>query len=231
MDNWKSLLDQATKMFEEKRFVEAGLKYEEVLRIKPDMPDVYNKLGVIYLFTNKYDKGIECFKKALDINPEYVEARVNLALALNTVGEYDEASYHLTEAARIEKEKGEYYAIKTRLANLHKETGKLYLEMEDRDSAIEEFRKALKLMPHFVDIRLLLAETLMEVGNMDEAEDILIESINIKPMYANSYILLGQLYLKKGDEKKAKEMWEECLKIDPENNVAKVYINQLKKGE
>ncbi len=231
MKDWKSILEQASLLFEQKRFVESALKYEEVLLLKPDMPDVYNKLGIIYSFTNQYDKALSAFERAVEINPEYIEARVNLSLTLNSLGKYDEAAKHLSEAIKLERDKGDYYAVKTRIANLHKETGLLYREIKDNKNAAEEFEKALNLMPHFVDIRLLLTETFIDMEEYDKAEEILIESINIKPAFVGNYIMYGQLYYKKGNINKAREMWKKALELDPNNNTAKVYLKQLEKGE
>ena len=47
------------------------------------------------------DRAIDLFRRAVKIQPDFIEARHNLAMALDDVGKKDEATQERQEAARI----------------------------------------------------------------------------------------------------------------------------------
>ena len=51
------------------------------LRINPDHPEALNNIGVAFARQKKYQEAIEYFKKALNLKPNYLQARKNLELA------------------------------------------------------------------------------------------------------------------------------------------------------
>ncbi len=57
----------------------------------PGYPDLHLMLGVQELHMGAIDDAIESFTRALELNPDYHAARVQLALALDALGDSDEA--------------------------------------------------------------------------------------------------------------------------------------------
>jgi len=60
------------------------MHYAEVIKIKPDYVQAYNKLGFILFRQGKFKKAKVLFSKALEIDPKYSEARINLDIVQNT---------------------------------------------------------------------------------------------------------------------------------------------------
>ena len=58
-------------------------------------------MGALLIYDGKYDEAMDCFLKALSINPYLVEAHINLGVALKKAGKKEEAMKHLSEALRI----------------------------------------------------------------------------------------------------------------------------------
>ncbi|MFC1896179.1 tetratricopeptide repeat protein [Thermodesulfobacteriota bacterium] len=52
------------------------------LRIRPDLEDAHNNLAIALSHKGDIDGAIEHFRKALQINPNYIHARNNLKRAL-----------------------------------------------------------------------------------------------------------------------------------------------------
>ena len=50
------------------------------LRINPDHPEALNNIGVAFARQKKYQEAIEYFKKALNLKPNYLQARKILEL-------------------------------------------------------------------------------------------------------------------------------------------------------
>lgn len=59
----------ANDLFAHGFFEQAKKKYETLLESSPDDPQIIERLGFTYYFTGEYEKGIECFTKAVDLTP------------------------------------------------------------------------------------------------------------------------------------------------------------------
>ena len=98
-----------------------------------------NKLGLIFLGKNLFDEAIEEFKRALNIDPEFAEGYNNLGCAYLKKSMPTEARDVLIQG--IEK--------RDNYADLHNNLGRAYLFLNDYQSAMKEFNKALQLNPDY----------------------------------------------------------------------------------
>ena len=81
----KKIYAEALEMYEKgdtKKSIERLIK---IISLYPDYPDVHNALGFAYSLAGNYEKAIDSFKKATELNPEYIEAYVNMAIIYNAV--------------------------------------------------------------------------------------------------------------------------------------------------
>ncbi len=60
----------------------AKLDFTEALRLKPDMAEAYNSVGVHYAQERQFLQAYEAFDSTLEINPDYHFARLNRGIAL-----------------------------------------------------------------------------------------------------------------------------------------------------
>lgn len=66
-------------LFMMKKEFRTGARYfEEAIKLYPNEADLYNKLGMCYGMTGRYDDAIKAFKSSLKLNPALDEARYNL---------------------------------------------------------------------------------------------------------------------------------------------------------
>lgn len=65
--------------------------YQSALQIDENNHKILQCLGSCYGQEKRYDEAIVCFKKALDINPEFLDAHVDLAYAYHLTGQWDKA--------------------------------------------------------------------------------------------------------------------------------------------
>ena len=66
-------------LFQKNLFKEALVEYKEAIRLRPNYPDIRNRLGELYLRRGQYGLAEEEFLTALKINPRYISALLNLA--------------------------------------------------------------------------------------------------------------------------------------------------------
>ncbi|MEJ2696905.1 MAG: tetratricopeptide repeat-containing serine protease family protein [Candidatus Sulfobium sp.] len=73
-------------------YADAIEAYRDAAALRPGSAGIYNNIGVIYgMDMGMYDKAVKEFEKALQLKPDYDEARFNLAIAYLFAGERDSA--------------------------------------------------------------------------------------------------------------------------------------------
>ncbi len=76
-------------------------------------PDLFNDIGRLYELHRNWEKAVEFYRKALDLNPHYLEAKMHLASALGKLEEFVDAIKVLEEIQpkniRVYYMLGEYY--------------------------------------------------------------------------------------------------------------------------
>ncbi len=87
-----------------------------------------------------------------------------------------------------------------------------------------EYKKALKLLPTDLDIKLHLAEAFFKNGKYSEAEVVAEEVIAAKFFPAKMYLLLARIALNRGDAKRAHELHHQAVLMD--NSLADADLKQ-----
>lgn len=67
----------------------ARLDFMRALRLKPDMPQVYNLLGIHYTISGNFSEAYEAFDSTLELAPDYDFAYLNRAIAFYYAGRFD----------------------------------------------------------------------------------------------------------------------------------------------
>jgi tetratricopeptide (TPR) repeat protein len=190
-----------------------------------EFADVYNMLGVISYTQDDFDSAVKHLNKALELNPNYTEARLNLSVVLNDTGAYPDAARAFDaarDASHISEGKVDPY-VKGRLANLHAELGDLYHGMGLYDDAMKEYQVALKLRDEFPDVRTKLGVLYRDMG----LHDVAIEEFNkvrqTHAHYTEATIQLGISYYGMGEKEMAKELWKGVLDEFPGDAKATMY--------
>lgn len=99
-----------------------------------------NKLGLVFLSKNMVDEAISEFKRALEIDPEMVEAYNNLGRAYLKEKLYPEAIDVFNTGIEYNSD----------YADIHNNLGYAYLNTETYAEAISELQKAIELNPDYV---------------------------------------------------------------------------------
>ena len=119
---------EAREAFEDHRYEEAQRIFLKLVERGCNFADIMNMLGTICFSRNDYHGARVYFLKALEINPKYTEACLNLAVTLNETGEYQSAEAAFVKARRaslVDQGAMDPY-VKGRLANLHADIGEIY---------------------------------------------------------------------------------------------------------
>lgn len=101
----------------------------------PDDPRAFNELGFAYARLKMYPEAGQSYMKALELNPDYFEARLNVGTLQLLKFEYDTAEAHLKKAIELNPSCEPCYV------NL----AWTYFQMDRYDEALQAINKAVEL--------------------------------------------------------------------------------------
>jgi protein O-GlcNAc transferase len=125
----------------------------------------------------KLEEAASCFKKSIEINPDFSKAYSNLGNVLRDKGYYPEAISFYQKALQLTPENAE--------ANLN--FGITLSDQGRSAEAITCFQKAIQQKPDFAEANNHLGVSLWNQGKIDEAVFHLKRAIQIKPDYTEAY--------------------------------------------
>jgi Flp pilus assembly protein TadD len=145
---------------EEPDRVEKALVYYDISRrLAPNLPQVFNNLGVLELNRHNVSEAERYFRMALERRPGYFAAYSNLAAVYLTRGELDKAiTLYQGAVASSQDNKYAYHA----LARLQQRKG-------ETEAAERNLRKALALDERYTEARHELGRLLLRSGRLAEA--------------------------------------------------------------
>jgi superkiller protein 3 len=203
--------------------------------------------GITLVEQTQLKEAESSFRKALELDPNYAEARVNLGLVYHQEGKPDQAINELNQAIRInpnlveahfnlgvlQQAKGQLdlaiasYTTATRLdpnnAAAFYNLGVALRSKGRETEATIAYKEAIRLNPDYGGARVGLGANLSEQGQVDEAITQFRRAIEINPNDAEAYNNLGVAYHKQNDLTRAMMMWNEAIRLKP--NYAEAHHN------
>lgn len=127
----------------------------EQIQKNPTYPDLYNSLGVQLKNCKKTLEAENAFGKAVELNPDYITARINLLKALHENKKYNEAWAH-----------GQYL-LKKKLPfpDLFFTVASVLFELKQYEEALVNAKRVLKLRSAMKETHLLIARIYVAQGN------------------------------------------------------------------
>jgi len=140
-------------------------------------------------------------EKAVGLDPDIVQARINLVILYGRLGNFDKAYEHYQAALKT----GAPYA------ELHYNFGVLAVDKGRIPEAKAAFAEALKLNPHYAAAHHNLGYLLETEGRRDEAERNYRAAIENQPNYRLARFHLGRLLAQKGRPREAIAEFQQTL--------------------
>lgn len=222
----RQLLARANAAWDRDDFRSALADSLEVLDQHPDFPDVRNRVGLCRAMLGDLEGALEAFDHAVRLNPGYAEAFLNRAVILNELSRFDEAQSAFQQAHRLDFRPGDPYPsdLGNRLAIGHAKLADLYIQADQAEAAVEQYRRALELRPAFVDIRSRLARAHMMLDQPEQAVQELTVALEGHPSFLAARLALGAALRRMERTEEAVSEWRRCLEIDPANRRARAYL-------
>jgi tetratricopeptide (TPR) repeat protein len=165
------------------------------------------------------------FELAVELNPNYTDARLNLMVCLNELGEY-ELARELYRATQKQTEGGtrmDPFARGT-LANMHAGLSQAYSDVSMPFEAVRELEHAVSLCPQFADLRTRLGLLYRDAGETHRAREQFEAAKQANPKYLRARVCLGALLLSAGSREQAERELREVLELEPKESTALMYL-------
>ncbi len=157
------------------------------------------------------------FRRALELDPSYVNAMTQLAvLALNHQN-YEECQKWIEQSLKLEP----------RNPALHKNMGAFYVRTGHPEQAIQQFEEALKLEPAYADAHHELAWIALQKGQLETAARELEAVVWATPWDAQARYELGDTLSRLDRKEKAREQLERAIWIMPDFAQARERLKTL----
>ncbi len=190
--------------------------WSDVIEKQPLAINGYTYLGTTYHKAKEFEKSIELFDEALNINPDYWEALVGKGMALYELNDFKQAAQYFTKGLEKTPENLDLLALR----------GESFMRMESYKQAIPDFNKHLSLQPD-AGIYNLRAYTFAVQNQMDAAKQDWERAISLGLQDANVYYNLSTMYYNEGDISSAIKYSDRALELVPEDEEIKSYRDSL----
>lgn len=187
-------------------FKEAIALLTDLIKRHPQQAEgAYNNLGTIYFAEKKWQEAINCYQKALDSAPHYIDAYYNLGLAQTKAGRFDEAIH--TYNALLSLSPQHLFA--------HFQLACLLMQKTQYRTAISHFLLIESDYPHHFETETNLATCYLKEGLLKEAILHYRQALEVQPDDPEIHFNLGVIHMQQGRIEPAISHYQEAIHLDP----------------
>jgi tetratricopeptide (TPR) repeat protein len=197
-------LDRAIDLHGSGDLAAAETLYRAVLEACPDQADALHYLGVIALQSGRFDEAIDLIQRAIDVQPDFVGAIVNLAHGLNATEQYEAAVEQFEAALKLQPD----------LTDTRRNLADTLLRMGRVENAIERYQQVLEARPDAHDVRRNIARALRSTGRSEDAVEQYTALLEQDSGNAETHHELGALYQDLNRKDEALAAYRKAVEID-----------------
>ncbi len=228
-DHLKQQLILGREHYQKREYDKAEPLLQQVVEANDGFADVHNMLGVIAHERGDFTNAERYLERATQLNPNYTEALLNLAVTYNDQSKYEagRAVYKRIRSARERSADNLDPFVKGKIANMHAELAQAYEDAGLRTDAIRELERAVSMCPTFADLQTRLGTLFRDAGDLERARNHYEAARNANPRYPMARLMLGITLLALNEVEEAKSEWRAVLKHDPGNKSASMYLRMV----
>jgi tetratricopeptide (TPR) repeat protein len=218
--------DKLLNLFQKKNYQLGETATRNLLATDSKNVVLLNFLGLFLSNQKKNQEAVIVFKKAIKINPAFIDVYNNLALILKE----DDS---LVEAENLYKKALELFPEHPELNNNY---GVLLKQFKKFSDSIKYYKNAIKFKENYFECYNNLGTVYEKLGGYEEAIVCFKKSIEIQPNYVEAYNNLGNIYAERQDYINAENYYKKAINLDPKytdalHNLGNIYLKTFKLEE
>jgi tetratricopeptide (TPR) repeat protein/ADP-heptose:LPS heptosyltransferase len=206
-------IDHLISLFARQRFDEGMTVAIALTERYPSNSFAWKALGACLTSTGREAEAIEPMRKAAALNPDDLEAHLNLALALKNQDRMTEAEHSYRQIVRLQPDH----------VDAHTNLGRILSDQGLFAAAENSYRRALELKPDRFRLHGNLGNVLKAQGRLDEAENSYRRALALKPDYLHAYFNLGIALQDRGRLDEAEHCYRKVIDLKADH--VQAYIN------
>jgi len=211
-DRDKSLLEEATKMFEESASIDGS------------EGQTYSILATCYFELGNVEMAIQKAKKAIEIMPDDFQSNLALGQILSRVDKKEESLPYVQKAVELDPTSTQ--AIR--------QLATIYYDLGNKEKSVETFEKAIRTETDKLlksDLYFNLGVLNMQLDNFQDAEDAFMSAYDLNPEDSEALVGMAQTFENAEKWRRASKFYRELITLEPENpehykGMARVLIKQ-----
>ena len=217
------------KLFKEKKYDDAVVILEDLLKKEPDNIETMRFAGDCYYLSGKTDKARKTGELILEKDPGNLHAQrlMGNILFYKKKDAGKAIGYYKRALAQKPDDRSTFLSLM-----------EAYFYIKDIPSVISALEVYLKKNPNDYQALVIMGEAYIERGSLKDAQRILKRALEIEPDDAVTWVLLGEAYMDNKEFNKSLEALNKAKEIDPSNedvylDIGEIYYwrGDYKKGE
>ncbi len=201
------LLLQGNDMIAQKNYEQAEKYYQSALALDSCFADAWNNLGTVEYIRSNLNGAVDKYSRAIECNPNFVEAYLNRA---NTYYESGEVYNALKDLEKVERQLPD-------TTTLHLLRGLVFTRMKRYADAKQSFRRGLDKDPENSDLMVNIGNILYLERDYDSARLYLGKLVDDGITQPNAYNTLALIEAETGNNTAALRHISKALELDPSN--------------
>jgi predicted O-linked N-acetylglucosamine transferase (SPINDLY family) len=198
-------------------FEEAIASYQQVLKMTPHQPKIYQKLAEVLVLNGQLEAGIKAIQTAINLQPNFAVAYLSFGNILQQQNQIDLAIWAYTQALDLQPNFTEARA------NL----GSMYYHLGRFSEAIHCYQQAISLQPDAAVIYWMLGNAFYQTHQLEQAISCYQKAIDLEPKQAKFYLKLANILTQKGQKLQAISYYQTIIRLQPDCSEAIDALAQL----
>lgn len=200
------LISKAIKLREDGNSAAALEQFKELADQIQNDPRISYQLGMLCMDVKDNHAACGHFRELIRLQPDFLEGRMLLGMALAELGRHEEAVEWLrgvlTECPDVPE--------------IHHRVGLCLADMHKYEEAYNEYQEVLRLVPDHIGAFCALGILYTSIGQISEAIKVLSKALDLDPKAVNIINNLGRAY-KIGHAGESLQWFQRGLDLEPEN--------------
>lgn len=182
------------------------------------------QMSAAYFYLQRFADAERCLRRALDIDPDYIDARYDLGHIFAARGDLEQAIAAYTDyidfANNFQRaDEADSYILQhtNRQPEAYYALGLISERKGDAQAALHHFSKVLEYKDDHLDLHEHLARLYLNLGQFGEARSHVERSLTAEPGNFAARYLKAEIELRSGEYNRAESLLLELLQAQPEN--------------